>query len=131
MSERRHDFASRERLEEIHESYLAFSRRVLVALAILFLVLIGSLAASAYLITENRKRVQENTRLVARIQTDRARAAKASCERGNRQNRVLVSFVGELSTNPRAVPLAKRSFPRRDCMQAVRETVTQPSRSRR
>lgn len=54
MPERRVEVENRSRLDEIHEDYLRFSRRVGITLAIIITVLIMSLGGLAYLIKENR-----------------------------------------------------------------------------
>jgi hypothetical protein len=76
MPDRRTDYEARERIERLHAAYVAFARRVFVALTIITLAVVASLALAGLLIQENRDRAKD-------IQSQRKTAILADCQAQN------------------------------------------------
>ena len=75
MDERRKEHANRSRLDKIHADYLRFARRTAIALAIMAVVLIGSLTANGITLRENRKQTDRIER-IAKQASDQAESVR-------------------------------------------------------
>lgn len=76
MTERRQNGELRTRLDDIHVQYQRFARHVGIALTIMAIVLVASLALQGYLIAQNSDRANE-------IQSQRARSIVENCQAQN------------------------------------------------
>lgn len=138
--DRRHDYASRDRLEQIHEGYVRFSRRVGFALVVIVVVLCGSLAAEAFLIAENRENADEAQQVARDIEAGVERSLRVTCESINmRHDRAISELNKQIdklrpSLTDEEIERVERSrdanvalidalVPKRDCPEYVRQQL--------